>query len=68
VDAGVLASGVRILEITHGSIYLSQNPPRRDVAFGGRYESLLASYGVPDRRASPRGSASFGRHSAPTSS
>ncbi len=44
---GVLASGVRILEITHGSIYLSQNPPRRDVAHGGRYESLLASYGVP---------------------
>jgi hypothetical protein len=44
---GVLASGVRILEITHGSIYLSQNPPRRDVAYGGRYESLLASYGVP---------------------
>lgn len=44
---GVLASGVRILEITHGSIHLSQNPPRRDVAFGGRYESLLASYGVP---------------------
>ena len=44
---GVIASGVRILEITHGSIHLSQNPPRRDVAFGGRYESLLASYGVP---------------------
>ncbi len=44
---GVIASGVKILEITHGSIYLSQNPPRRDVAFGGRYESLLASYGVP---------------------
>src|SRR4051794_97933 len=44
---GVIASGVRFLEITHGSIYLSQNPPRRDVAFGGRYESLLASYGVP---------------------
>jgi len=44
---GVLASGVRILEITHGSIYLSQNPPHRDVAFGGRYESLLASHGVP---------------------
>lgn len=44
---GVLASGVRILEITHGSIHLSQNPPRRDVASGGRYESLLASYGVP---------------------
>ncbi|MBM4408674.1 MAG: hypothetical protein FJ038_08800 [Chloroflexi bacterium] len=44
---GVLASGVKLLEITHGSIYLSQNPPRRDVAFGGRYESLMASYGVP---------------------
>jgi len=44
---GVLASGVRMLEITHGSIYLSQNPPRRDVAFGGRYESLMSSYGVP---------------------
>mgnify|MGYP000560108293 CR=1 FL=1 len=34
---GVLASGVKLLEITHGSIYLSQNPPRRDVAFGGRF-------------------------------
>lgn len=44
---GVLASGVKMLEITHGSIYLSQNPPRRDVAFGGRYESLMSSYGVP---------------------
>ena len=44
---GVLASGVKMLEITHGSIYLSQNPPRKDVAFGGRYESLMASYGVP---------------------
>ena len=44
---GVLASGVKMLEITHGSIYLSQNPPLRDVAMGGRYESLMASYGVP---------------------
>ena len=40
---GVLASGVRMLEITHGSIHLAQNPPRRDVAFGGRYEALMAS-------------------------
>ena len=27
---GVIASGVKMLEITHGSIYLAQNPPRRD--------------------------------------
>ena len=44
---GVIASGVKFLEITHGSIYLAHNPPRKDLAFGGRYESLLASYGVP---------------------
>ena len=44
---GVLASGVRMLEITHGSIYFTQHPARRDVAFGGRYETLMASYGVP---------------------
>lgn len=44
---GVLASGVKILEITHGSIHLTQHPPRRDVAFGGRYETLRSSYGVP---------------------
>jgi pentose-5-phosphate-3-epimerase len=43
---GVLASGVKMLEITHGSIYFTQQPARRDVAFGGRYETLMASYGV----------------------
>jgi cyclase len=44
---GVLRSGLRMLEITHGSIYLAHHPPRTDVASGGRYESLMVSYGVP---------------------
>jgi hypothetical protein len=44
---GVLQSGMRMLEITHGAIYMEHNPPRTRVGSGGRYETLMSSYGVP---------------------
>lgn len=44
---GVLETGVRMLEITHGSLYLQHHPPTTRVGAGGRFESLKASYGVP---------------------
>lgn len=43
----LIESGMKILEITHGSLYLAKNPPRTRVHEGGRYEALKASYGVP---------------------
>jgi cyclase len=44
---GVLDAGIKILEFTHSSLYLSQNPPRLRVDSGGRFEAFKASYGVP---------------------
>lgn len=43
----ILDSGMKILEITHGSLYLAKNPPRTQIEEGGRYEALRSSYGVP---------------------